>query len=213
MYIQNRRESSIFKGCNPLHILCSLIANCPLIAFFAYTNRYATVKKRFLRKSIYIFLILILSCNGSKKATETTQSNYVLTESEYVIFTFQEKSHRIFKDAKPTELTQTELTEIEEILKIAVDNINQTQEQHFIKDSKEYRKYKRTNSDLELRNYYRQYVPVINKMNEKEVWINFFCNNFGTEILTVHDGGNCFWNIKVNLTKKEYSKLRINGHG
>ena len=37
MHIQNRRDSSKFKGCNPLQLLCNLTANFPAIAYFAYT--------------------------------------------------------------------------------------------------------------------------------------------------------------------------------
>ena len=168
---------------------------------------------------MYIVLILILSCNGAKNTTEITQSNYELSESDFVILPFQEKWHWIFKNVKPTELTQSELTEIEYILKIAVDKNNQAQKEYLIKQNLENPKYKRkkTGFELKLNGYKRQYVPVINEKGEKEIWINFFCSDFGsenwrTDIFTVFDGGNCFWNIKVNLTKKEYYELGINGY-
>lgn len=40
MYIQNRRNSSKFKGCSPLQNRNGLIGLKPAIAYFAYTNRY-----------------------------------------------------------------------------------------------------------------------------------------------------------------------------
>ena len=44
MYIQNRRNSSKFKGCSPLQLFSSLIGLKPAIAYFAYTDRYVPLK-------------------------------------------------------------------------------------------------------------------------------------------------------------------------
>lgn len=46
MYIQNRRDSSKFKGCSPLQLLNGLIDLKPAIAYFAYTQRYGQVQKK-----------------------------------------------------------------------------------------------------------------------------------------------------------------------
>ena len=46
MYIQNRLNSSKFKGCKPLQFLNGLISLKPAIAYFAYTKRYAVFKNR-----------------------------------------------------------------------------------------------------------------------------------------------------------------------
>ncbi len=40
MYIQNRRDSSNFKGCSPLQNRNDLIGLKPAIAYFAYTYRW-----------------------------------------------------------------------------------------------------------------------------------------------------------------------------
>jgi hypothetical protein len=58
---------------------------------------------------------------------------------------------------------------------------------------------------------------VINQEGEKEIWINFFCNEWEsvgwkTDLMIVLDGGNCYFNLKVNLTNKTYSELIINGY-
>jgi hypothetical protein len=44
MYIQNRRNSSNFKGCSPLQLCNGLISLKPAIAYFAYTKRCAQLK-------------------------------------------------------------------------------------------------------------------------------------------------------------------------
>jgi hypothetical protein len=45
MHIQNRRNSSKFKGCSPIQLCNGLISLKPIIAYFAYTYRWRQVKK------------------------------------------------------------------------------------------------------------------------------------------------------------------------
>ena len=46
MYIQNRRDSSKFKGCSPLQNRNGLISLKSAIAYFAYTQRYAKAERQ-----------------------------------------------------------------------------------------------------------------------------------------------------------------------
>jgi len=173
---------------------------------------------------ILIFLILISSCNGTIntsdiKSTENTQTDFKLAESDFVILPFNKDWYWIFKNVKPTELTQTELIEIEKILKIAIEKNNEKQKINLKIHNEEYPKNKRTETgfELEFKGKKRQYVAVINEKGEKEVWVNFFCDdwesdNWKSDIMMVLDGGNCYFNLKVNLTNKSYSELGINGY-
>ncbi|KSA14159.1 hypothetical protein [Maribacter dokdonensis] len=177
-----------------------------------------------MNKLIFIFLISISSCNERKKTNETiikeeTQSEFNLTISDFVILTYQSEWYYIFKNVKPTELTQSELIEIENILKIVVKENNEIQKTKLIQHNKTYPEYQRTKTGFELKldGFKRQYVPVINDKGQKEVWINFFCDDFGieywkTDLVQVDDGGNCFFNLKINLETKEYYELSINGY-
>ncbi len=67
----------------------------------------------------------------------------------------------------------------------------------------------------ELKNYKTQYFGFINELNEKNIFANYFCDSMGQDwrkqILLVFDGGNCFFNIKANLNKKEVYDLQVNG--
>lgn len=64
MYIQNRLNSSNFKGCSPLQNCNSLISLKPEIAYFAYTNRYRQlfnkIKMFSIMKKVQIFILVIL---------------------------------------------------------------------------------------------------------------------------------------------------------
>ncbi|WP_340064426.1 hypothetical protein [Ascidiimonas aurantiaca] len=168
-----------------------------------------------MKALIFIFLITISSCNETKN----TQSKFDLPESDFVILPFNKDWYWIFKNVKSTELTQYELIEIEKILNIAVQENNERQRKYLQKHNQEYPKntWTETGFELELKDKKRQYVPVINEKGEKEIWINFFCNDWESDdwkkdLMIVHDGGNCYFNIKVNLTNKTYSELRINGY-
>ena len=177
-----------------------------------------------MKTLIFLILISISSCNGTKKTTgietiENTQIKFKLSESEFVILPFKKDWYWIFKDVKTTELTQLELNEIENILKIAVKENNERQKLNLKKHNEEYpkNKWNETGFELKLKGKKRQYVPVINEKGEKEIWINFFCNDWESDswksdLMIVNDGGNCYFNLKVNLTNKTYSELMINGY-
>jgi len=70
---------------------------------------------------------------------------------------------------------------------------------------------------MELTKYKFQYIPVITKSGEKQVWVNAFCTSHGIDwskdIIGVDDGGNCYWNMIINLTKKTYHNFMVNGIG
>ena len=153
---------------------------------YSYTSRYATVKNNIVKTLILIILISISSCNGTKntteiESTENTQTEFKLAESDFVILPFNKDWHWIFKNVKPTELTQSELIEIENILKNVVKDNNERQKISLKKHNEEYpkNKWNETGFELKLKGKKRQYVPVINKKGEKEVWVNFFCSDWG----------------------------------
>ena len=58
-------------------------------------------------------------------------------------------------------------------------------------------------------------MPTINSKGEKEVWVNCFCGQWDkssrTNPVIVMDGGNCFFNLKINLTTGQYYELIVNG--
>lgn len=69
---------------------------------------------------------------------------------------------------------------------------------------------------FELKHYFKQCIAVKNQNNEREVWINFVCNPKDVEelkyfIIWTHDGGDCYFNIKINLDKEECYDFWVNG--
>ncbi|NLR95043.1 hypothetical protein [Flammeovirga agarivorans] len=82
-----------------------------------------------------------------------------------------------------------------------------------------------------LEKYYRQYIPYINEKGEKFIEINAFCEkleyshnrkkritefskrDWENEYVEVDDGGNCYWQIIINVDKKEIKDFFVNGEG
>ena len=138
--------------------------------------------------------------------------------SSIAIIPFDTTYHWLFKKSKPTELSTTELEQIETILLDCISEYNPAQKKQFDKISSKYpnQKFQLSNFVIELDNYKRQYVAVINENREKEIWINCFCNTWNQDwrkkLIEVEDGGNCYFQLKINLTKKIFYDFMVNGN-
>ncbi len=61
--------------------------------------------------------------------------------------------------------------------------------------------------------YYKQCIAVIDSSGDKNIWLNLQCGHsidFKNEIIETFDGGNCYANFKVNLTKLIFYDLFVN---
>ena len=164
-------------------------------------------------KTLLLILITttLTSCGQTTKNINSDKNPMTVTQMDtatIAIIPFENTSNwTLFKNCKPSNLTNTDITEIEQILIKCIDNYNTEPEQ------------KKGNIDntINLASYKRQYVPVINEKEEKEVWINCFCNDWDRDwkkgIIQVLDGGKCYFNLKINLTTKTYYDLIVNGDG
>ena len=158
--------------------------------------------KQYLFWGILIFTLLNrASCQEAcvkqdKKVIHNQKMALIYDTSKTAIITPKIIYNWLFDSkCKPAKLLQTEINEVEDI----------------------YTKCLLANRDLLLTSnkYKKQLVVVLNPKGEKEIWINCFCrvtnNNWKKEIILVDDGGNCFFSLKINLTKRVYYNLQING--
>ena len=146
-----------------------------------------------------LLLILMASCAGTKTPAPVT-INSSAPNSEITVIPFSNhinELYRLFEGAEPTELTEKELALIDQLLSERMKAYNMEKATH-----------------INLKEYKRQYVPVINSAGEKEVWVNCFCEEWPgweTDIVSVLDGGNnCYFNIKFNLNDKTSRDLLVN---
>lgn len=105
----------------------------------------------------------------------------------------------------PSTLTQADIEQIERSLIEAVTDYNNSLSQG----------HEEFKIDLNAKDYKKQLVVVSNSNGEKEVWINCFCDasdkSWQTQIVSVDDGGPCYFNFKLNLTTKKVYDLIVNG--
>jgi hypothetical protein len=82
---------------------------------------------------------------------------------------------------------------------------------------------------LDFDNYYKQYICFIDFDGDSIVHINGFCRipefpstdssgvtrfkprDWKKQIMIVEDGGSCYWQMKINFTKKRFYDYMING--
>lgn len=163
---------------------------------------------------IFIFLIFFLvSCDNIKSTSDFTKkqkaknilSDTIVNLNNIAVFPHSENQY-IFENSNNYQLTNKDLKEIEVLLLKAIDEYNETHKNYLHRVNEPF---------INLQNYKRQYIAVINSNNEKEVWINCVCNrnnaNWKKYIIEVDDGGNCYFNLKINLTKKKFYDFMVNG--
>lgn len=136
---------------------------------------------------------------GNKRDSVSDTTNIVLLPLDTSWFQF--------KNSRAATLSGKEMKLIEALITKCIQHNNDNQDA-----SKHILEY------IDLKNYKRQYFPYINEWGEKLVWINCFCksdfnfNDWKKEIVIVADGGSCFFNVTINLTKKKYEQFSTNGY-
>lgn len=172
-----------------------------------------------------IILIIFVSLYfvGCKNTNLNTSEDLVLkhqmkvlkSDSNYAIFK-NENHFRLPDNVKSADLSQDELLVVDSLLLIAINGYNKE-----LAGTIEEWKLKKPNINenyfiLHYSLYNYQLVPVINVSDEKIVWINALCKDSGLEgwkkdVFIIMDGGNCFFNLKLNLTKEEIFEFMVNG--
>jgi|SRR5271169_1037639 len=138
------------------------------------------------------FILFICSCGSSNLSTDHQDLQY--DTSRIVILTDSSGRSGI-----PLKLVQDDFSVIEKLLKQCIKDYNSG-----------------NNLPLQdLKNYKCQYVPILNGENQREVWVNCFCQtmdiNWKSKIVQIMDGGTCFFNVRINLAKGSYFNLYVNG--
>ena len=110
----------------------------------------------------------------------------------------------IFHNYRASSLTQSDLTIIDSLFKIAIEEHNSGI--GYIAGEK---------IDQSKKAYKRQIIAALKSNGEKEVWINCFCeahdSNWREKIIEIDDGGSCFFNLKINITLRKYYDFMVNG--
>ena len=153
------------------------------------------------------------SCRHSQNRTaeqiaENKSIKSVLFDtSNTALIQFDQKGNYPFDNSdRPATLTEDDINCVDSLLNVSVTEYNNSLD----------KEYKERSIDLKKDNYRKQLIAVTNNKGEKEVWINCFChtwhsNRWKTEIMIVHDGGSCYFRLKVNLATKKTYDFGVNG--
>lgn len=169
--------------------------------------------------SVVTFVTMVLAgCQLSeKKNQENLIADAKIDTSVVAILPFDSSTVWLEENGKPAELSDKEYSEVETILNncIKTYNIEQEKEMKRIKENYSNAEVNRENFVIELKNYKRQYIVFTSSKQEKIVWINCLCDASGNywkkELQLVDDGGNCYFNIRINLNTKQGYDLMVNG--
>jgi hypothetical protein len=114
-----------------------------------------------------------------------------------------------FKEGIPVRLTTDEIINLDEYLEEAVHKYNTETKTPSGNDVKQ----------INLSKYNRQYIAIINKDGEKEVFINCFFHlsmrdseHWKNNFVFILDGGYHYFQIKINMERKLIMMFSVNGY-
>ena len=179
-----------------------------------------------MKIAICILILLIFGYRPSIQRKVDPSLNYVIDSTDITIFAADSMKNRIFTDDyKVVPLRQSDILECEKLLKDYIKryNIKGTEKLDSVK--RYFREVKHKEVQLyegqffiNLKKYGRQYIAVKSKANHIIVYLNCFCNpsefNYRKkDWVFVLDGGNCFFQMKIDLTDKKIFEFSENGGG
>lgn len=160
---------------------------------------------------ICCILYLLISCNSGSTKFQEIHENYSEHDSitlkydtsAIAIISLDSSKHIVGNRAiASSAFTQTELYSVDSLIKVYMANYNAS-----------------LTGDRYLyqlkHNYKMQIVVYVNPEREKEVWVNAFCDAradyWESYPVVVFDGGACYFNLTINLTKKSIVDSFVNG--
>ena len=163
---------------------------------------------------IFFLILFFTNCTDKKieGQKESTKPEKIQIDTSKIAVLKYDVSFFVSNDqSKPANLSEDDLIKVEKILHNFISDYNAEQ------NSKSPESKRITEHFLiNLNRYKRQYFALLNAKGEKEIWINCFCKDnsldWKTEKVIVKDGGNCYFNLKVNLTTEAYYEVHINGN-
>lgn len=167
----------------------------------------------------YVLLILAFSCKekpAKKKIIMNGKSSKtILDTSKFAILSFESSGRFGFDSTySPATLNDSDLLKLESLIYKSIEDYNSKLSKENIQD---YRV-----DTIEL-HYKMQIVPAMNNEGQKEVWVNGFCSSWNgwqepfnhdwkVQLVLVKDGGNCFFNFKINLDENKTYYFSVNGY-
>lgn len=171
------------------------------IQFLEYGFQYLDCKNAVLKNNFIEFLNgkMPLKLKLKMAKVNLNSSSDLLNNPKFAFFTYSPNYYNYFSEkVKSYDLKKVDLKTVDEILDKCIEE-------------------NPTRLTRQLSKYNKQCIAVKNSKNEIEVLVFCRCNGnfdkqeFKYQINQVNDGGDCYFGVKLNLTKKSYAELNING--
>ncbi|QDA62204.1 hypothetical protein [Hymenobacter jejuensis] len=164
-----------------------------------------------MAKYLALCFLFFASCQAHDE-----KANKLPIEKAYVESKTKLTSFVIIPSGGYKSLSIKELDEVDSLLKACIIEFNHLQEEEMEKMAKAYPAIpvRKENYVIDLSTYKKQLVIWTNERGEKHVWVNCFCDDkpyWKERIVEVTDGGNCYFNVKLNLTKRSWYSMDANG--
>lgn len=160
-----------------------------------------------MKKQLTCILSFTLYCCNSLfgQSNQYICKGYLSDTSSMVILPFNTERNPFCKNLKPPIRPKIDYCLIEELLTKAIHTIY-----------KDELLTKRTIWIEEIMTTYKkQLIYATDNRGQVFVWINCLCQTPGDDwrsrIPLIFDGGSCYFNLKLNLTTREYFDFSING--
>ncbi len=166
----------------------------------SYTQRYALSNMNSKFNLIIFIFSILFSCGelNNEKSTILLNSEYnKRLKSEYGYFVWNPK--------------KSDLEIVNKVLKKAIAD-------------KKFDFIKKPILENINNNLFKQYIPYIDKNNNRIILLNVSCDvlaiptledqkmeHWKNEFYEVYDGGSCYWKITINVDTEKYSNLLVNG--
>lgn len=156
---------------------------------------------------------LLISCHSKPANRAGIQHD----SSVFTIIPCDSNLEYVFDNAQPTLLEKEDLSLIDSLLITSIEQYNTEQDDEYqrLKTKSLSVGIDRQNFVIDIERYKRQYVACVDSNGDKIVWVNCVCDVTDTFwkhiIVDVSDGGNCYFNVKLNLAKRTWFDLYVNG--
>ena len=153
---------------------------------------------------IFLLSITVSVMNASGQPTPKNQKKIKKADmSSIVVLPYDTNDYWLFEGrCLNADLSVSDVNTIDRLVRECIDEYMQGRS-------------RRSPDAVSRRGYNLQLVAVINPHGEKEVWVNGLCkrakHNWRSDIVLVMDGGNCYYKLRINLTKGTFYGFGING--
>lgn len=173
--------------------------------------------------SILFFSCFFLNCGKKERKLPLDEDKNLLSinidSTRFCVFEYNSSYRWIFpENSIKSELTNEDIKIAEQLLNQEIKKFNEEGKirSDYLKEKFPDRQFYEKQFSIILEEYRRQYIIATSPTRDKILHINFFCGTEGfeywkEEYVSVDDGGNCFFQVLVNISKIKLLEFSVNG--